>query len=358
MEFVTLAHGSGGINSADFVQKVFMPYFMDIMPYANEDSGIFCNDSNKYVTSTDSYIITPLFFSGGNIGKLCVCGSSNDVSMMGGKPLYINIGFIIEEGFEVDKIKQIAKSISIECKALNLNILSADTKVLPRIAKIDSNNEEKSLFITTTCIGQLEKENISANNLQKDDCIILSGKIGNHGARIFLEQNKIEIDGNIKSDCASLYPMLMSLFQSEITIHALRDATRGGLSSVLNEWAISSNACIEIYEENIVVDDEVYGVCEILGLEPYDLANEGVCVISAKEENAKDIVNILRKHELGQNATIIGRVCETFDVSNKTQANIKKSLDIAYNKKVILKTKYGSKRFLEYPQGELLPRIC
>ncbi len=351
MDFVTLAHGGGGMNSSDFVQKVFMPYFKNIMPYANEDSGIFNNNASKYVTSIDSYIVKPLFFDGGNIGKLCVCGSSNDVAVMGGKPLYLNIGFIIEEGFEVDKLKQIVSSIAKECKSLNLQILSADTKVLPRL--IQSKDTESSLFITTTCIGEIEKSNISASNLQKNDCIILSGKIGNHGARIFLEQNNIEIQGNIKSDCASLYPMLMPLLQSKIPIHAMRDATRGGLSSVLNEWAIESNACIDIYEEHIIIDNEVHGVCEILGLEPYDLANEGVCIISVGEEYSKEVLDILKKHELGCNAKIIGKVNEVYNNTIPKNSN-----DIIYNKKVVLHTKYGSKRFLEYPQGELLPRIC
>lgn len=353
MDIVTLSHGSGGVDAADFVKHVFMPYFKDIMPYANEDCGIFIGRDDKYVTSTDSYTITPIVFSGGDIGKLCVCGSSNDVAMMGGKPLYLNIGFIIEEGFDISLLKQIANSIAKECKLLDITILSADTKVLPTITS-NQDSKEKLILINTTCIGSMEKESISAKNLKQDDCIILSGKIGNHGSQIFLEQNNIAMTSNIKSDCASLYPMLSPLLQSNIPIHAMRDATRGGLSSVLNEWAISSHACIDIYEEKVKIDTEVYGVCEMLGLEPYDLANEGACVIAVPKEYANEALEILQKHELGKNADIIGNVCQIFSQVSKTH----KVADKTYYQKVVLHTKYGSKRFLEYPQGELLPRIC
>lgn len=375
MKQITLAHGSGGINSAALTQEVFMPFFQSLMPYPNEDSAIFelANNHNQVkqgVTSTDCYTINPIFFAGGDIGKLSVCGSSNDVAMMGGKPLYLNIGFIIEEGFEIALLKKIAQSIAHECEKLDLKILSADTKVLPQFNKqIHKDTHlatlpqtDKTLFIATTCIGVLEKSCISANNLQHDDCIILSGKVGNHGARIFLEQNNISLDSDIQSDCASLYPMLAPLFQSNIAIHALRDATRGGLSSVLNEWAISSKACIEINEDDIKVDSQVYGVCEILGLEPYDLANEGVCVLAVAKECANDVLQILRQHELGKNAQIIGKVSKNFS-SNPNDKRLQDSIESttlnpAYFRRVVLHTKYGSKRFLEYPQGELLPRIC
>lgn len=357
MEVVTLANGSGGVSSAEFVQNIFMPYFQEIMPYTNEDCGIFSSTKDtQFVTSTDSYTINPLFFAGGNIGKLCVCGSSNDVTMMGGKPLYLNIGFIIEEGFNIDLLKKIIESIALECKNLNIKILSADTKVLPKITN-STESKDKLIFINTTCIGSIEKDSISAKNLKQEDCIIVSGKIGSHGAQIFLEQNNIEIKSNIQSDCASLYYMLQPILQSDIPIHAMRDATRGGLSSVLNEWAISSNACIDIYEELIQVDSEVYGVCEMLGLEPYDLANEGVCIIALPKQYAEEVLSILKRHTFGVNAAIIGEVRKVFSQKDSKSSNIHINENIYYQK-VVLHTKYGSKRFLEYPQGEILPRIC
>ncbi|RDU66071.1 hydrogenase expression/formation protein HypE [Helicobacter didelphidarum] len=361
MDIVTLSHGSGGINSAHFIQNIFMPFFQDMMPFANEDSGIFrANDNNeKYVTSTDSYTINPIFFEGGDIGKLCVCGSANDVAMMGGKPTYLNIAFIIEEGFKIQELKKIIESIACECKKLDLQILAADTKVLPTFNK---DLEKKNIFINTTCIGMLEKVNISAASIQHEDCIILSGKIGNHGARIFLEQNNIALESAIKSDCASLYPMLSKLFASEIPLHALRDATRGGLASVLNEWAISSKVCIEVNEEYINIDEEVRGVCEILGLEAYDLANEGVCVLALPQEYATQAITILQEHELGKYAKIIGKAIQKDIINNLKLAHSSmqdsETLEKMYLQRVVLQTKYGSKRFLEYPQGELLPRIC
>ncbi|STQ86050.1 hydrogenase expression/formation protein HypE [Helicobacter muridarum] len=356
MDIVTLAHGSGGLHSAQLTQEVFMPFFEDIMPYANEDSAIFTIHNHKdniskesalAVTSTDSYIINPPFFAGGNIGKLSICGSSNDVAMMGAKPLFINIGFIIEEGFEIKNLKKIANSIARECKNLEMQILSADTKVLPKISQGDS-----QIFINTSCIGSLQKSGISARNLQHDDCIIISGKIGNHGATIFLEQNNMEISNNLQSDCASLYPLLENIFKSDINIHALRDATRGGIASTLNEWAIESSAYIEIFEEDINIDTEVLGVCEILGLDPYILANEGICLLAIPKCDANKTLEILQNNPLGKYAQIIGRVRKDF-------AHISSGdLDEIFFKRVAIQMKYGSKRFLEYPEGEILPRIC
>lgn len=364
MDIITLSCGSGGADSAEFIERVFMPYLRDIMPFDSEDGAIFSiEDSNikskatpKAVTSTDSYIISPLFFKGGNIGKLSICGSSNDVAMMGAKPQFINIGFIIEEGFSIARLKKIIESIRLECDNLGLQILSADTKVLPSFsASVDS----KNLFINTTCIGMLQKEGLSAKNLCHNDSIILSGNIGAHGARIFLEQNNISLDSNISSDCASLYPMLEPLFSSDVSVHAMRDATRGGLSAVLNEWAHASNACIEIHEECVGIDDEVLGICEILGLEPYELANEGVCVIALPSECASKALEILKSHKLGKNAKIIGKVRKDFIESSLPSSNENgECLSKVYFQKVLLHTKYGSKRFLEYPQGEILPRIC
>lgn len=358
-DIVTLACGSGGASSTEFINKVFMPILGDIMPFSNEDSGIFSLDSiesKKGVTSTDSYIVHPLFFKGGDIGKLSICGSSNDVAMMGGKGRFINIGFIIEEGFDINTLKKIIESIRKECDNLNLKILSADTKVLPSFSQ---NKDDKNLFINTTCIGDLQKEGISAKNLQHNDAIILSGKIGSHGSRIFLEQNNMKIDGEISSDCASLYPMLEPIFRSDFSVHALRDATRGGLAAVLNEWAIASSCYIEINESAVGVEDSVLGVCEMLGLEPFDLANEGVCVMAVKRDIADEILQILRQYKLGQNAEIIGHVRKDFNTEKDSNREKKKNLlDRIYFQKVILNTKYGTKRFLDHPQGELLPRIC
>lgn len=418
---ITLSHGSGGAKSHELIEKVFMPILGEIMDFEGEDGGVFELDfgrdstldskldskrdstldfgMQKGVTSTDSYIVYPLFFKGGDIGKLSVCGSSNDVTMMGGKPRYLNIGFIIEEGFDINTLKKIIESIRKECDNLSLRILSADTKVLPTF----SNHTSKNLFINTTCIGNLQKEGLSAKNLSHNDAIIISGNIGAHGARIFLEQNDMQIDSTICSDCASLYPMIAPLFACDIQLSALRDATRGGLSSVLNEWAMASNACIEIDENSVGVDNEVLGVCEMLGLEAFELANEGLCVLALPARLANDALEILKRHPLGANAAIIGRVRKDFidsmesnidfnatcnkpsldfnatssfnravdsidsakslesldskNIADSIKSN-QKPLDRIYFQKVVLFTKYGSKRFLEYPQGELLPRIC
>lgn len=331
---ITLKDGSGGVSSFELVEEVFMPFFKDLMPYSGEDGGIF-SSSLKLATSTDSFIIDPYFFNGGDIGKLSVCGSCNDCVMMGAIPKYINISFIIEEGFSKKDLKIIAESIAKECKEAGLKILSSDTKVLPKFSN------KSNIFINTTCIGEVVQENLSAQNIKEGDDIILSASIGNHGSSIFILQNDLGFKSDIQSDCANLSPLLNLIFQKDFKIKALRDATRGGIASVLNEWAISSNIAISVNEKDILIEDKVSGVCEILGLDAFSLANEGVAMIACDQKDSSEILKLLQSHPLGKNAKIIGRA-----ENNKT------------NSKVTLKTRFNSSIFLEYPQGEILPRIC
>ncbi|MDO7253812.1 hydrogenase expression/formation protein HypE [Helicobacter cappadocius] len=335
MKKITLAHGNGGVETNEFIQKVFKKYLGDFLCADGEDAGIFINNAKSYCMSTDSYVISPIFFPGGDIGKLSICGSSNDVAMMGAKPKYISIGFIIEEGFEIIELEKILVSIKKELEQTSLQIISADTKVVPK------GNVDK-IFINTTAIGEIVKEGISAKNLKEGDCIVLSGDIGRHGSMIFCARSEIDLHSNLQSDCKQLYPMLDKIFQSDISINALRDATRGGLAAVMNEWANASKVNIILEEKSIPISKEVKGVCEILGLEPYVLANEGVCVFSATASDAIKICDILNSSSKGKEATIIGRV-EGNNIATP---------------KVILKNDWGTKRYLEYPQGEILPRIC
>lgn len=335
MGTITLAQGNGGVESNELINKVFKKYLGDFLRGENEDAGVFSTGGTSYCTSTDSYVISPIFFPGGDIGKLSICGSSNDVAMMGGRPRYITIGFIIEEGFEIEELEKILSSIKKELAYTSLQVISADTKVVPK------GNVDK-IFINTTAIGEIEKEGISAKNLQEGDCIILSGNIGTHGSVIFCSRSEIDLHSNLQSDCTQLYPLLKEIFDSSISINALRDATRGGLAAVLNEWANTSGVDIVLEEESIPVLKEVKGVCEILGLEPYALANEGVCVFSVPLSEAQKVCEILRSHPDGKNASIIGKV-EKKNTSTP---------------RVVLKNAWGTKRYLDYPQGEILPRIC
>ncbi|MDA3967807.1 hydrogenase expression/formation protein HypE [Helicobacter sp. WB40] len=332
MQSVQLSHGSGGVESQKLINDIFYKHLQDLVICGGEDAGVFETNS-KLAVSTDGYTISPIFFEGGDIGKLSIYGSCNDVSMMGAKPQYITASFMIEEGFLFEELEKIVISFSAAIKECNVKLISGDTKVLPK-GTIDK------MFITTTAIGEIVYPNLSAFSLQSDCSIIVSGTIGDHGAVIFSKREEIEINSNLQSDCAFLYPMLESLFTENINIYALRDSTRGGIASVLNEWANSSNVGIEINEEKLPIKNEVRGICEMLGFEAYNLANEGMCVLCVSKKDELKTLEILRNSKLGQNAQIIGQTTN----ENKKQ--------------VIFKTSYGARRYLEYPSGELLPRIC
>ena len=317
--------------------------------HSNQSANLGSNHSNqsvnlgnfgakKYATSIDSFTITPIFFAGGDIGKLSVCGSANDVAMMGAKPKFLSASFIIEEGFKVADLEKIAKSMGAEMRKNGISLISADTKVIDRRGvSVDS-----GIFITTSIIGEVVREGISARNLQDSDCIIISGNIGTHGACIYCEREGIDLEHNLQSDCAVLWGLVELLIKNNVEIHAIRDATRGGIASLLNEWAVSSKCAIKINECAIPISDEVRGVCEILGIDAYSLANEGVCAFALPQDFAPRALELLKSHELGKNASIIGRVA-------------KSNADLG---KVILKSNLGVRRYVEYPQGEILPRIC
>lgn len=335
---ITLSHGSGGIESQKLISELFYPFLEGCVIGAGEDAGIGELDSiskGKFAISTDGYTISPLFFPGGDIGKLSICGSCNDVAMMGAKPKYLSASFMIEEGFLIDDLKKILDSFGKTLKASGAKLLSGDTKVLPK-GTLDK------IFITTTALGEFLYPHlqISASNISQDCCILVSGEIGNHGAVVYSKREEISLQSNLESDCQLLYPSLEELFKNNISIYALRDATRGGIASVLNEWANTSHIGIEIEEEALPIKNEVRGICELLGFEAWNLANEGMCVLAISKEDSKKALEILKQTPTGKNASIIGYT---------TSTNLNK---------VVLKTAYGAKRFLDYPSGELLPRIC
>ncbi|WP_066429923.1 hydrogenase expression/formation protein HypE, partial [Aliarcobacter thereius] len=290
-------------------------------------------ENGKLAFSTDSFTVSPLFFKGADIGKLAICGTCNDLAMMGAKPKYLTCSVIIEEGFEVEQLQNIVNSMKKELELNEAIVVSGDTKVVPKGA-VDK------IFINTTGIGEVLYQGISSNNISEDDLIIVSRDIGAHGATIFTAREGIELNSNLQSDCASLFPQVKALIDSKIKITALRDATRGGVSAVLNEWAKQSNICIEIEEDSIPVSDEVKGVCEILGFEATNLANEGTFVLAISRIDAEKTIEILNRFNDKKNASIIGKVTQE------------------YPEKVILNSPWGTKRFLDIPSGELLPRIC
>lgn len=328
---ITLAMGNGGEENNELISKVFYKAFKNDILEKSEDAAVI--HGGELAFSTDSFTVSPLFFPGGDIGKLAICGTCNDLAMMGAKPKYLTCSVIIEEGFPTRELEKIVRSMKKELKINGAIVVSGDTKVVPR-GSVDK------LFINTTGIGEIQKKGISSNNISKDDVILVSRDLGRHGAAIFAAREGIELSSDLISDCASLTHQVQALIEADVNITALRDATRGGVSAVLNEWAKQSNICIEVEEESIPVSQEVYGICEILGFEAVDLANEGAFVLAIKKEDELKALKVLHSFANSSNAVKIADVTEQ------------------YIGKVILLSSYGTKRFLDTPTGELLPRIC
>ena len=326
---ITLAHGNGGEENNELITKIFYKHFKNEILEKSEDSAVI--EHGKLAMSTDSFTVSPLFFSGGDIGKLAICGTCNDLAMMGAKPKYMTCSVIIEEGFSTRDLEKIVRSMKKELEINGAIVVSGDTKVVPKGA-VDK------LFINTTGIGEIEHKGISASNLKEGMSVLVSRDVGSHGATIFSAREGIELESGLKTDCASLYPEVKALMDAGIKIVALRDATRGGVSAVLNEWAKSSNVCIEVEEESIPVQEEVRGICEMLGFEAIDLANEGTFVLCVAKEDEVKALEVLQK--------------------THTTSAVIATVSMQYEGKVILKSSWGTKRFLDLPTGELLPRIC
>ncbi len=329
---IQLSHGGGGEETNTLIHDLFYRYFSNDILIAAEDAAVL-EVKNKIAFTTDSFTVSPIFFNGGNIGKLAIAGTVNDLAMMGAKPVYLSSAFMIEEGFSFDDLETIVKSMADELNVSGAKIVCGDTKVVPKGA-VDQ------IFINTSGIGEIKQEGISAKQLQEGDVIIVSGDVGRHGAAILMEREGLGITGDLKSDCATLWPAVKALLDANVSLSALRDATRGGLSAVLNEWAEQSNVCLEIEEASVPVDEAVQGICELFGFEAFDFANEGTFIIAVAEQDAALALEVLQSIDITQKASQIGRV------------TMKK------NKKVILHSLYGSSRYLDLPKGELLPRIC
>ena len=331
MKTITLAHGNGGAENNELISKVFYKAFKNDILEKSEDAAVIHNGELAF--STDSFTVSPLFFNGADIGKLAVCGTCNDLAMMGAKPKYLTCSVIIEEGFEIRSLEKIVRSMKEELAKNGAVVVSGDTKVVPK-GSVDK------IFINTTGIGEIQYKGISSNNISEDDLILVSRDIGAHGATIFAAREGMDLETSLKSDCTSLYPQVEALIKAGIKITALRDATRGGVSAVLNEWAKQSNICIEVEEEKIPICDEVKGICEMLGFEAMSLANEGTFVLAIPKDHAQKAIEVLHSFEEAHSASIIGKVTQQ------------------YEQKVILHSSWGTKRFLDTPTGELLPRIC
>lgn len=338
MEFITLGHGSGGKLSHRLISELFLKYFQNEILIKQDDMAIVPGSSMNWAISTDSFVINPIFFPGGNIGKLSVCGTVNDVAMSGGTPLYLTAAFIIEEGFPLAELERIVQSMAETAASAGVKIIAGDTKIVGK-------GQADGIFINTTGFGLIpEGRNISGRNAQPGDVIIVNGTLGDHGVAVMAERHGLEFSVPIFSDCAPLNEIIALLLENVPRVNVLRDPTRGGLATTLNEIAYQSNIIIELWEEKLPVKDEVFSACEILGLDPLYIANEGKFIAILPEEFADIALATIKNHPLGRDAAIIGKVVD------KPKENS--------NNKVYLKTALGGKRILDMLAGDQLPRIC
>ena len=331
---ITLSHGSGGVQSNKLINEVFFKHFNnDILNQMNDAAQIDI-DFARLAFTTDSFVVNPIFFNGGNIGKLAVCGTVNDLAVSGAKPLYLTSAFIIEEGFSIEKLEEIVKSMADEASNAGVKIVAGDTKVVEK-GNVDG------IYINTSGIGRIyENVNINCTNARAGDVIIINGTLGDHGMTIMCERNTLGLEGNLKSDCACLNSLVDSMLEAYEGIHVIRDATRGGVAAVLNEISEFSNVTIALEESSLPLKEEVKGASEMLGLDPLYIANEGKLCAFVPEAYAEVVLNAIKKHPLGSEAVIIGKVTDEI------------------GKKVYLNTVVGGKRLVDTPSGIQLPRIC
>jgi hydrogenase expression/formation protein HypE len=329
---ILLAHGSGGKLMHELIQS-FLPDIGNPILEKMDDSAVF-NVKGKLAFTTDSYTVNPIFFPGGDIGRLAVCGTVNDLAMSGAEPLYLSLAFIIEEGLPITDLKKILGSINKSAAEANVKIVTGDTKV------VNKGSADK-LFINTAGVGVVpEGVDISASNAKPGDKIILSGNIGDHGIAVLSQREGLKFTTPIPSDCAPLHGLVVDMLKASKKIRCMRDPTRGGLATTLNDFAEQSNVGIKIEETKIPIAKAVLAACELLGLDPLYIANEGKLVAIVPAKDAEVILAAMKKNRYGKNATIIGEITTE------------------HPRRVVMKTILGASRIIDMPVGELLPRIC
>jgi hydrogenase expression/formation protein HypE len=331
---VLLAHGGGGRLTHELIEKMFLPAFDNPLLEARHDGAVFAVGSQRLAFTTDSYVVRPLFFPGGNIGSLAVNGTINDLAMCGSRPLLLGAGFILEEGLPMDTLWRVTQAMQQAALQSHTHLATGDTKVVDR-------GKGDGIFINTSGIGIVEHNlTIAPSSIRQDDVVILSGDVGRHGIAIMAAREDLEFETKIESDCAPLADIVLALLNAGIEIHCLRDLTRGGLASALIEIAEAAEIRIGIEEAKVPLLEEVRGACEMLGLDPFYVANEGRFVCFVPPRDAQQTLAIMRSHAVGAQACIIGTV-----------ADDKKGL-------VTLKTTIGATRIVDAISGEQLPRIC
>ncbi|MCF6230206.1 MAG: hydrogenase expression/formation protein HypE [Gammaproteobacteria bacterium] len=331
---VDMAHGSGGRAMAQLIEQLFIKHLDNALLRQGNDQACFNVPAGRMVMSTDGHVISPLFFPGGDIGSLAVHGTVNDVSMSGAKPLYLAAGFILEEGFPLADLERVVISMAAAAKAAGVAVVTGDTKVVER-------GKGDGIFITTTGVGMVpDGVNISGDCAQPGDAVLVSGTLGDHGVAVMSSRENLEFDTQIESDSAALHTLVADMVKAVPTIHCLRDPTRGGLATTLNELATQSQVGIRLEERAIPIQPAVSAACELLGLDPLYIANEGKLVAICPAKEAAQLLAVMRAHPLGQQAAIIGNVVE--DPHSFVQ----------------METAFGGSRIVDWLASEQLPRIC
>ncbi len=330
-EIITLDYGSGGKKTSRLIEEMIVPAWDN--PSLHElGDGAVLDGGEKLCFSTDSFVVDPLFFPGGDIGKLSVCGTVNDVSMCGGIPKYLSCSFIIEEGFKVSELRKIINSIKKAAESAGVQIVTGDTKVVEK-------GRGDGIYINTAGIGILKYPGLSPKNIREGDAVIVSGTVGDHGTAVMLSRSGM-MEGNIKSDCAALNHMTDSILSLDADVRVLRDPTRGGLATTLNEFIEGSKLGIEIEDGLIPVSPAVRAACDMLGIDPLYCANEGKLIAVVPDENAEKVIKAMQELPEGKNAALIGHVTAR------------------YPGKLTMKTAFGGARILQKLTGDQLPRIC
>jgi hydrogenase expression/formation protein HypE len=337
---IVLGHGSGGKLTSDLIDKVFLPAFQNPILDKLDDQAVVTINGIRLAFTTDSFVVTPIFFPGGDIGQIAVNGTVNDLAMSGARPLYLAAAFILEEGLAAYDLQRVVESMRAAANEAGVQFVTGDTKVVNR-------GKGDQIFITTTGIGVIEDGlDISAGRARAGDKIILSGYIGDHGMAIMSQRENLEFEGAIESDCASLNGLVASMLKTPSVnggknfLHCLRDPTRGGVATTLNEIAKRASVGMLLREQSIPVRESVKGACEVLGLDPLYVANEGKLLAIVAPEMAEEVLRQMQLHELGRDAAMIGEVVAD------------------HPGMVLMKTEIGGTRVLDVMFGEQLPRIC
>ena len=333
-EEILLGHGSGGTLSAELIEAVFLPAFHNPTLARLDDAAALELDGARLAFTTDAFVVSPLFFPGGDIGRLAVHGTVNDLAMGGAIPLHLSAAFILEEGLPLETLRRVVDSMAAAAREAGVQVVAGDTKVVGK-------GSADQLFVVTTGIGRVPAGvALSAAGVRPGDAVLVSGTLGDHGMAILAARQGLGLEGEIRSDTAALHGLVAEMLAAGPGLHALRDATRGGLAAVLHEIAASSRVGIALDEPAIPVRDSVRGACELLGFEPLHVANEGKLVAFVPPAEAEAVLASMRAHPLGRDACRVGEAVE------------------AYPGQVVLRTALGSERVLERAYGELLPRIC